>query len=75
MGHYKPLCQVCLPECQNQMYSLGMANATTGEMGRHPNGTPAQQCNIKYPDQAIKETITQMHQHLRGVQEFIKKKE
>lgn len=59
VNHYKPLCESCLAENQ---YMLGMGNAPCGgEMGRHLNGNSISQCNLKLTEQAIKETITQMH--------------
>lgn len=47
-----------------------MVNAPSEQMGRQAN-----QCYLKTTEQAIKESITNMHVSLRSVQEFIKKKE
>ena len=45
---------------------MSQVNATSGQM---------RPCNLKYADQAIKESITNMHVSLRSVQDFIKRKE
>lgn len=72
MSHNKALCKQCIPE--HQMFYGSVANAPSTEQLRHHGGTPGA-CNMKYPEQAIKESITRMHGSLRSVQEFIKKKE
>jgi hypothetical protein len=65
---------LCIPEHQKSMMYYGSVGNAPSEQMRHQGGTPSQ-CNLKYPDVAIKESITRMHVSLRSVQEFIKKKE
>jgi len=68
MSHNKALCQQCVPEHQRaMMQAQHVGNAPSDQMGRT--------CQLKYTEQAIKESITRMHVSLRSVQEFIKKKE
>jgi len=73
MVHNKALCPECVPEHESMVQYGNVGNAPSEQM-RH-SGNSAVHCQLKYPDQAIKESITRMHVCLRSVQEFIKKKD
>lgn len=71
MVHNKALCPDCVPEHEQMVKFGNVGNAPSDQM-RHSG---SQHCQLKYPDVAIKESITRMHVCLRSVQDFIKKKD